>query len=310
MPHTILFVDDEKPILSSLAFSFEEDYDVLTAQNAEEALNFVKTQRIAVIVSDHRMPGMQGAELLSRVKEISPMTMRILLTGYADIEAIMASINAGSVFRFVNKPWDIEKLRATVKLACHIYEQMQALAGHPIFLEEKPSARAEKKAVLFIDTPNNLAALRELFEHDYFVYTTDSFERALEIVQQREIAALTTEAVLNGEESTPFIAALRDLKPNVAVIMLTGSKDAALAMRLINEGRIFRYLVKPFTRQILRETLSVAIEQYSSPIALDTVARHLEHKTIFNGDTPSVQTQRLADVIQRVNAKLSRIGTY
>ncbi|MFN3562794.1 MAG: response regulator, partial [Chloroherpetonaceae bacterium] len=79
MPHTILFVDDEKPILSSLAFSFEDDYDVLTAQSAEEALNIIKTRRIAVIVSDHRMPGMQGAELLSKVKEISPMTMRILL---------------------------------------------------------------------------------------------------------------------------------------------------------------------------------------------------------------------------------------
>ncbi len=310
MPHTILFVDDEKPILSSLAFSFEDDYDVLTAQSAEEALNIIKTRRIAVIVSDHRMPGMQGAELLSKVKEISPMTMRILLTGYADIDAIMASINSGSVFRFVNKPWDIEKLRATVKLACSIYEQMSSLSGHQILEEAKPVVKSEKPSTLFIDTPNNLAALRELFEHDYFVYTADSFERAFDILQQRDIAVLTIEAILNGEESAPFIAALRNLKPNVVVIMLTGSKDSSLAIRLINEGRIFRYLVKPFTRQILKDTLRAAVEQYNNPTTIETVARSIEHKRIFNDDSLKVQTLHLSDVIRRVNAKIARVGTY
>lgn len=310
MQHTILFVDDEKPILSSLSFSFEDDYDVLTAQSAEEALNIIKTRRIAVIISDHRMPGMQGAELLSKVREISPMTMRILLTGYADLDAIMTSINAGSVFRFVNKPWNIEKLRATVRLACQIYAQMQAISGHPILETAKSSLQTEKPSALFIDTPNNLAALRELFEADYFVYAADSFERALDILQQKDIAVLTTEAMLNGEESAPFISALRDLKPTVPVVMLTGSKDASLAIRLINEGRIFRYLVKPFTRQFLKDTLRAAIEQHRNPTLTDAIARHFEHKSIFNSDAAPVQTQNLSDVIRRVNERLAHVGAY
>ncbi|MFN3345913.1 MAG: response regulator [Chloroherpetonaceae bacterium] len=161
-----------------------------------------------------------------------------------------------------------------------------------------------------IDTPNNLVALRELFEHDYFVYTADSFERAFDILQQKDIAVLTIEAILNGEESTPFIAALRDLKPNVVVIMLTGSKDSSLAIRLINEGRIFRYLVKPFTRQILKETLRVAIEQYNNPTTIETLARHFEHKSIFNSDAPKVKMHQLSDVIRRVNERLARVDTY
>lgn len=311
MQHAILFVDDEKPILNSLAFAFEGLYDVLTAQSGAEALNFIRTRNVSVIVSDQRMPGMTGAELLSEVKKISPMTMRILLTGYADLEAIMTSLNVGSVFRFVNKPWDSEKLKATIQLACQIYEQMNNLSGQ---LSSEPafvSASRQKPALLFIDTPNNLSALRSLFETDYVVHAAESFEAAMNVVLSNDVMALTTEAVLNGEECVSFLAALRDLKPNLATILLTGSKDASLAIRLINEGRIFRYLVKPFTRQILKDTLREAIEQYGNPLSTETVARHIERKHIFNGDSPQIHaTTNLNDIIRRVNAKLASSSNY
>ncbi|MFQ3607249.1 MAG: response regulator [Chloroherpetonaceae bacterium] len=313
MAHTILFVDDERPILSSLAFSFEGHYHVLTAQSGEEALNIIKTQPISVIVSDQRMPLMTGTELLSRVKQISPATMRILLTGYADIEAIMNSLNVGSVFRFVNKPWDSEKLHATIQLACQIYDQMNHLVKNaPMPEPSQQFARTpnEKKSLLFIDTPNNLAALRSLFETEYHALVADSFEQALQLLQSNEISVLTTEAELNGEECVPFIVALRELKPNLATILLTNSKDASLAMRLINQGRIFRYLVKPFTRQTLKDTIREAIHQYSNSLAPETVVRQLEHKRIFNGDTPQIHTMSLNDVIRRVNAKLSVAANY
>ncbi len=312
MSHTILFVDDEKPILSSLAFSFEGLYNVLTAQSGAEALNIVKTHYVSVIVSDQRMPFMTGVELLSQVKQISPRTMRILLTGYADIEAIMNSLNAGSVFRFVNKPWDTERLHATIELACQIYDQMNHLAGAapPQPLQQVDSTPKEKKSLLFVDTPNNLEALRSLFETEYHVYTADSFGQAMQILQSNEISAMTTEAELNGEESVPFIVALRELTPNLATILLTGNKDASLAIRLINEGRIFRYLVKPFTRQILKDTMREAIAQFSNINSSETIARNVERKRIFNGDAPHIQTMNLKDIIRRANAKLASVTNY
>jgi response regulator RpfG family c-di-GMP phosphodiesterase len=309
MPYTILFVDDEKPILSSLAFSFEGLYNVLTAQSGAEALNIVKTHHVSVIVSDQRMPFMTGVELLSQVKQISPRTMRILLTGYADIEAIMNSLNAGSVFRFVNKPWNTERLHATIELACQIYDQINHLSGAAPPQPLQDSTSKEKKTLLFVDTPNNLKALRNLFETEYHVYTANSFEEAMQILQSTEISAMTTEAEINGEESVPFIVALRELKPNLATILLTGSKDASLAIRLINEGRIFRYLVKPFTQQILKDTMREAIAQFSNTNSPETIARNVERKRIFK-EVPHIQTMNLKDIIRRANAKLASVTNY
>jgi len=311
MLHTILFVDDEKPILSSLAFSFEGLYNVLTAQSGTEALNIVKTHHVSVIVSDQRMPFMTGVELLSQVKQIGPATMRILLTGYADLEAIMNSLNVGSVFRFVNKPWNTERLHATIELACQIYDRMNHLAGvaPPQPLQQIDSPLKEKKSLLFVDTPNNLEALRNLFETEYHVYTANSFEEAIQILQSTEISAMTTEAELNGEECIPFIVALRELKPDLATILLTASKDASLAIRLINEGRIFRYLVKPFTRQILKDTIREAIAQFSNTHSSEIIARNVERKRIF-GDVPHIQTMNLKDIIRRANAKLASVTNY
>ncbi len=225
----------------------------------------------------------------------------------------MNSLNVGSVFRFVNKPWDSEKLHATIQLACQIYDRMTHLAGTappPEPLPQLAQTPKEKKSLLFVDTPNNLAALRTLFETEYYTYTADSFEQAMQILQSNEISAMTTEAELNGEECVPFIVALRELKPNLATILLTNSKDASLAIRLINQGRIFRYLVKPFTRQTLKDTIREAIHQYSDTLAPETVVRHLEHKRVFNGDTPQIHTMNLNDIIRRVNAKLAASANY
>jgi DNA-binding NtrC family response regulator len=100
----ILFVDDQPQILQSLRLLFH-DYDVLTAENATDALLQLNAHPdVAVVVSDQRMPGMQGIELLREVKCHYPHIIRILLTGYADLDAVVSSVNQGEVFRFIPKP--------------------------------------------------------------------------------------------------------------------------------------------------------------------------------------------------------------
>ncbi len=113
----ILFVDDEKRVLNSMRGLFRRDYELFLASEGEEAVRIAAENEIDVIVADQRMPGMTGIEVLGKVKEKSPRTVRILLTGYADPEAVEGSINIGEVFRFLSKPCPPKMLRETLSLA-------------------------------------------------------------------------------------------------------------------------------------------------------------------------------------------------
>jgi len=124
--HRLLFVDDEENILKSLNRLFiDEGYEVATATSGEEALERLNGEQVSLVISDQRMPGMQGVELLSRIKEISPDTIGILLTGYTDITAAVGAINSGAVYKYVEKPWDDEQCKLTVKRALEQYDLIQ-----------------------------------------------------------------------------------------------------------------------------------------------------------------------------------------
>jgi len=115
---TVLCVDDEPSILSALRRVLRaEGCRLLTAQGGVEALAILATESVDVVVSDMRMPGMDGAQLLARVREEWPSTARILLTGYADMDATIAAINNGQIYRYIHKPWDEHELRLTVRQA-------------------------------------------------------------------------------------------------------------------------------------------------------------------------------------------------
>jgi DNA-binding NtrC family response regulator len=106
----ILCVDDEPAILRSLQWLLRRRFEVSVAPGGAEALALLRDGDFDVVVSDQRMPGMSGAELLREVRRLSPRSMRILLTGYSDIQAILRSVNEGEVFRFIHKPWDVNEL--------------------------------------------------------------------------------------------------------------------------------------------------------------------------------------------------------
>lgn len=137
MRPTILFVDDEENILNALVRLFrKEDYEVFTATSGAAGLKILEEKDISLILSDHRMPGMTGVDFLSRAKEISPNSIRIMLTGYADLEASIAAINKGEVYRFISKPWNDEELKLTVK---------QSLDYRDLVLKNRSLTRMVKK---------------------------------------------------------------------------------------------------------------------------------------------------------------------
>jgi adenylate cyclase len=112
---TLLIVDDEVRVLDSLEALLAMDYRVLRAERPEAALDLLAREEIALVISDQRMPGMAGTELLARSLEVSPDTVRVLLTAFTDADALMESINAANIYHFILKPWDPMELTHTVR---------------------------------------------------------------------------------------------------------------------------------------------------------------------------------------------------
>jgi FixJ family two-component response regulator len=123
MERTLLLVDDEQNILSALTRLFRrEDYCILRANSGVEALEMLKTNAVGVIISDQRMPEMTGVELLSKVKELYPDVVRIMLSGYTDLKSVTDAINEGAIYKFLTKPWDDDLLKENVRVAFRHYE--------------------------------------------------------------------------------------------------------------------------------------------------------------------------------------------
>lgn len=122
MTYKLLIVDDEMPNIRLLERVFHQDYYCLTASSGEEALALLDQHEVAVIISDQRMPNMTGIELLKRSAERRPHMVRILLTGYTDLEALVEAVNCGLVYTYVSKPWNNDDLKLRVSRAVELYE--------------------------------------------------------------------------------------------------------------------------------------------------------------------------------------------
>ena len=118
----ILYVDDEEQNLISMKATFRKDYNVFTAIGGKEGLKVMKEHDIQIVITDQRMPGMTGVEFLEVVVPEYPDTIRILLTGFSDVEAIIGAINSGRIFRYITKPWDENELRMTFENARQLYD--------------------------------------------------------------------------------------------------------------------------------------------------------------------------------------------
>jgi len=121
---TILCVDDELDIVDAVARQFRSKYNVLKATSGKQALDFLghTNQKIALVIADQRMPEMGGVELLTHFLEKSPDTIRIILTGYADAEAIVEAINSAQAYRYLTKPWDPIDLEIAVEKGIELYK--------------------------------------------------------------------------------------------------------------------------------------------------------------------------------------------
>lgn len=125
--HMVLFVDDEQSIINSIKrLVRKENYCLLTANSGQDGLNLLAENDVQIVISDQRMPEMNGTEFLKQVKELYPHVLRIILSGYTEVDSITEAINEGSVYKFFLKPWNDHNLKLEIRQALEQYDLIQA----------------------------------------------------------------------------------------------------------------------------------------------------------------------------------------
>jgi len=288
---TVLFVDDEERVLNALSHLFRDRYDVETARGGAQALELLRSRRFHVLVSDQRMPEMIGVELLRQAKTVAPGTVRLLLTGYSDLAAIVGSVNESEVFRFVSKPWQEEELRATIAEAVDVAIAIEAAAVGP------PPTLPPNAAVLVLGDAALARAARELANKAYRIEEAAGVDAALEILAAQEIAALVCDLDLRASDPAALLRVLKKQSPQTQLIAISAATDAETIIRLINEARIYRFLKKPVNFSLLQGALLAALGRY---------ARMLKSPALVRAESAKAARQGTAE--QSILGRLKALG--
>ncbi len=296
---TILFVDDEARILTALHALFRQKYNVYTADDPRQALEMVKQLKVHVLVSDQRMPGMLGVELLRQVKEISPKTVRILLTGYSDLASIVGSINEGEVWRFINKPWDTTDVQRILADAVAIAEDVPEVPAWRM-----PAQPRFEESILVLD-PGSVVTpdlLREYGERHWVAQARD-LDEAVTLLQDREVAVMVADMDGDAQEIKSLLHLLKQEYPQILTIAVTQTVDAEMLIELINEAQVHRFIGKPVALPQLRQHVDAALNRYHTYKATPALAK-VQQKV----EPPKVTAPSLASGLMARLRAISRLG--
>lgn len=260
-PIRILFVDDEERILRSLALQFRRQFEVLTEVNPLRVLQRLQEQPVDIIVSDQRMPQMSGSQLLAQIQERHPQTLRILLTGYSDLDAATEALNSGGIFRYLTKPWDQVEMAQTLQQAAQLVEARRTCAV--LELPAQHSSTHQQPVLLLLDSEQETRELtRQLCNQTgiRLLYATE-MASALDLLNQQTPDILVSDIQLAGEDLRPLLMTLAQAHPRLLSIIVTPFQDTQVLLKLINQAQIFRYLPKPVRRGMLERALRTAAQQ-------------------------------------------------
>ena len=260
---TVLFVDDDDRILSALNALFRLRYEVITCANAPAALPIVRERRPHVVVSDQRMPQMSGVEFLRQVRDLEPSSMRILLTGYSDLAAIVGSINEGEVFRFVNKPWGNQELRDTLAEAVDIaVSSRRETDRQPVPV---PNAGAEWAETVLIAEPRPeiFTMVSETLSVGRPLRQASNVSTALEVIEQEEVAVLLCD-LDRFQGADVLLKMLKQTRPRLQSVAIATASDSSDLISLINEAQIFRFMTRPLRAGLLERAVKSAMAAHAN----------------------------------------------
>jgi serine/threonine protein kinase/FixJ family two-component response regulator len=273
----LLLLDDEERILGALAALFRLKYDLLVSTDGHAALELVRKHRPEVIISDQRMPQMPGVEFLRLAREIDASSVRILLTGYSDLAAIVGSINEGEVFRFVNKPWGNQELKDTVAQAMEIARVTRQAAAVPVAastvtLPATPRQRAAEAIVVAQPGRELFDLVNEVFGRTRPVCHAADVSAALQAIEDEEVGVLLCDLDrLPGADV--MLRMLKQSHPEVQAVTLSDHSDAEGLIALINEAQVLRFLSKPVRPGLLERAVRSALVVHANCKAAPVLAR-------------------------------------
>lgn len=277
---SVLIVDDEPRIVKVLERVLNSFYETYLAGSGDVALEIIRSRRIHVIISDQQMPRMSGVELLAKVKIISPNTTRILLTGYSDLSAVMESVNRGEIFRYLKKPWHNRELIETVGQACEIaqsYYRIQPFSkqrGKEIATLEHTS-HVKTKILVLEKSGELLQIVSHVLDNRIECIPVVKLENALKIMMEKDINLIVMNISVDDKDELTFIKKAKALMPGVLCLVAADSADAIHLMSLINEGQIYRFIIKPLRAGQLKIYLNSAMRYYNQLVDYpELLARH------------------------------------
>jgi len=189
--YPILIVDDEPDILRAFRFNYDDEFEILTADSGAEGLRLIEEHRPAVIVSDQRMPSMSGTEFLHRSIAIRPEAVRIVLTGYTDMDALVQAVNESQIYRYVTKPWDTDEMRLTLRRAVEVFDLATENTRLVKELQHLNQRLADENAYLREATVSWAAEI---------IGTSPAIHRVIELVSK--VGPQPTTVLIQGETGT------------------------------------------------------------------------------------------------------------
>jgi serine/threonine-protein kinase len=278
---TLLLIDDEERILRSLRMLFMGKYDVRMTTDPHEAIRILREETVHVIISDQRMPVMQGSALLAIARETSPATMRILLTGYSDLEASIASVNEGEVFRYLMKPWVADEVRDVVAEATAIAEASFSVQSHT----STDVVESKKPRVLIMDNDEVVSkTVCEILGDRCEVIWANTAQHAMEELAKQDISVVVSDLMLGDTNVGYILKTIKQLNPQTQCIVVTSFNDTSRLIDLINQAQISRYLPKPLNKGSLARNLDSMLARIhtlrSQPVLANrqAVAQISDHK--------------------------------
>lgn len=288
---TVLFLDDEERILRTLNILFRSACRVLTTTDPEQALAWLREHTVHVVVSDQRMPGMTGAEFLARAAQESPDSIRILLTGYAEVDAAISALNDGEIWRYLTKPWTAEGIQRTVREAIEVSRTLASAASKPA-----PSAAGRALEILVIDEdPATAEAVRGAARPSTTVLEARTLGEAVQLIGTRPVGIIVTEITAGGDDLTHLLRTLKQTQPDIVSLVVTSVRDTPRLVKLINQAQVFRFLPKPVRSGLLIKSLEAAQERFA-------IQSRLEHVP------PALRVEDATTEVERTLSK--RIGSY
>jgi DNA-binding NtrC family response regulator len=275
----ILLVDDEPLMLAALQRVLRHpDYVVHISTSPVKALDILREEPIKVIISDQRMPVMLGHELLMHAKTIRPRAVRMLLTGYSDLEAVMKAVNAGQIFRYISKPCDNQRLRELVALALETYHRVETIYQETqrttplVSKSDTPALNLRSllpRIVVFDENTASLNAFVKTFGNAYDVVAAGSVEelfREIALAKElvRPIDALVADIQIKEGDGVDVLSAIHLEYPELVQLIYTHIQDFTSITRAINEALVFKFLPKSMAYADVETELQRAVLQTQS----------------------------------------------